>query len=111
VRLAWDPQPQRSLTAEQRLLVETISKTMGLLLNGRVKAEEARQREALLRHRAETDELTGLANRRGWEQAIAEEEDALAAVGINAMVMMVDLDGLKAVNDTQGHAAAAFQAG
>lgn len=105
VLCAVDPQPQPALTPEQQLLVETVSKTMGLLLNGRLKVERARQQEALLRYRAETDELTGLANRHGWEKALAEEGNALDAVGANAMVMMVDLDGLKQVNDTQGHAA------
>lgn len=105
VLCAVDPQPQPALTRQQQLLVETLSKTMGLLLNGRLKVERARQQEALLRYRAETDELTGLANRHGWEKALAEEGDALDAVGSNAMVMMVDLDGLKQVNDTQGHAA------
>ena len=105
VLCALDPQPQRPLTPEQRLLVETITKTMGLLLNSRLKAEKARQQEAQMRYRSETDQLTGLANRRGWEQALAEEGEAIDAVGTNAMVMMVDLDGLKTVNDTQGHAA------
>lgn len=105
VLCAFDPVPQPPLTPDQRLLVETISKTMGLLLNGRSKVEQARQQQALLRYRAETDELTGLANRRGWEQALVDEDGALDAVGADALVIMVDLDGLKAVNDRQGHAA------
>ncbi|WP_418058114.1 diguanylate cyclase [Pimelobacter simplex] len=51
---------------------------------------------------ATTDELTGLWNRRGFfEQARLRfpADDTVAAVGF------VDLDGLKVVNDTDGHSA------
>jgi diguanylate cyclase (GGDEF)-like protein len=55
---------------------------------------------------ARVDALTGLANRRAWEEAL---EDAARRLGdgtaVSAMVLMADLDGLKYVNDTYGHAA------
>lgn len=105
VLCAIDPNPQDELPPEHQLIVETISKTMALLLQGRVAIEKARQREAWLKYRSETDELTGLANRRGWDLAIQEEDAALGGLGSNAMVLVIDLDGLKRLNDTAGHAA------
>ncbi|WP_018649383.1 MULTISPECIES: sensor domain-containing diguanylate cyclase [unclassified Thioalkalivibrio] len=63
-----------------------------------------REREALLLE-AHTDTLTGTYNRRGWGLALAAEEDRCARHGLPAGVVMIDLNGLKAVNDTQGHEA------
>jgi len=51
------------------------------------------------------DPLTGLANRRHFEVALAREIDRVARVGEPALVLMVDIDRFKAVNDTHGHAA------
>jgi diguanylate cyclase (GGDEF)-like protein len=52
---------------------------------------------------AETDTLTGLLNRRGWERWLTREEDRFRRFGDPASVVMMDLDGLKRVNDTEGH--------
>lgn len=59
---------------------------------------DARQREELLRHDAWHDPLTGLANRRGLEAAMAA-----APPDRPLAVFFVDLDGFKAVNDVYGH--------
>ncbi|MDA0170391.1 diguanylate cyclase [Solirubrobacter taibaiensis] len=57
------------------------------------------------RHEADTDALTGLANRRALERML---EAALARAGTRSRsvgVVMLDLDGFKAINDSRGHAA------
>lgn len=51
------------------------------------------------------DPLTGLANRRQFELALAREVDRVARSGESALVLMVDIDHFKRVNDTWGHAA------
>lgn len=51
------------------------------------------------------DPLTGLANRRQFELALAREIDRVARAGEPALVLMADIDHFKAVNDTHGHAA------
>lgn len=51
------------------------------------------------------DALTGLSNRRQFELAIAREIDRVARIGESALVLMVDIDHFKKVNDTHGHAA------
>lgn len=50
---------------------------------------------------ASTDALTGLANRRAWEERIAE----LLAEGSDVAVLLLDLDHFKAYNDAHGHLA------
>ena len=51
------------------------------------------------------DPLTGLANRRQFELALAREVDRVARTGESAMVLMIDIDHFKKINDTHGHAA------
>ena len=50
------------------------------------------------------DALTGLANRRQFELALAREIDRVARAGEPALLLMIDIDHFKAVNDTYGHA-------
>ncbi|WP_216322654.1 GGDEF domain-containing protein [Deinococcus aestuarii] len=54
-----------------------------------------------LRRSALLDPLTGLANRRAFDHAL----DQAWATRPNLAVVLLDLDGLKGVNDTRGHAA------
>jgi diguanylate cyclase len=51
------------------------------------------------------DALTGLANRRQFEVAIAREIDRVARSGEPALLLVLDIDHFKKVNDTYGHAA------
>jgi diguanylate cyclase (GGDEF)-like protein len=54
---------------------------------------------------AERDQLTGLHNRRGWVTALEQEDTRCHRYGAAAGVLVLDLDDLKRVNDTGGHAA------
>ena len=52
---------------------------------------------------AVTDSLTGLLNRRGLEDRLTEELARCRRNGYELSVVMIDCDGLKAINDTGGH--------
>ena len=54
---------------------------------------------------AETDSLTGLYNRRAWDRVLAEEEERFNRFADPTVAVVLDLDLLKSVNDTLGHAA------
>ena len=49
------------------------------------------------------DALTGLANRRSFELALAREIDRVARSGEPALLLVLDIDHFKRVNDTHGH--------
>jgi diguanylate cyclase (GGDEF)-like protein len=49
------------------------------------------------------DALTGLANRREFELAVAREIDRVARTGEAALLLMIDIDHFKQINDTHGH--------
>ncbi|MGB7363717.1 MAG: sensor domain-containing diguanylate cyclase [Rhodococcus sp. (in: high G+C Gram-positive bacteria)] len=59
----------------------------------------------LARLDAETDPLTGLVNRRGWNRVLEPEGVRWEQFADPGAVIVVDLDGMKAVNDRFGHAA------
>ena len=56
-----------------------------------------------LEKRATTDELTGLINRREFERVCEGELDTADRFNTGLCLMVVDLNGFKAVNDTLGH--------
>jgi diguanylate cyclase (GGDEF)-like protein len=51
------------------------------------------------------DDLTGVANRRHLMQRLTEECARAERSGVPFALLVIDLDGFKAVNDTHGHAA------
>jgi len=51
------------------------------------------------------DALTGLANRRAFELAVGREIDRVARSGEPALLLVLDIDHFKRVNDTWGHGA------
>lgn len=64
---------------------------------------ELRQTQTKLRELATHDQMTSLLNRRGLFSQVATLMAALKRSGSPVTVMMVDLDGLKIINDTFGH--------
>jgi diguanylate cyclase len=54
---------------------------------------------------AALDQLTGLYNRRSGEQRLAQEISRAQRHGRPLTVLLVDVDGLKQINDNHGHAA------
>src|SRR3982075_1018676 len=62
-------------------------------------------RVAELETRAESDPLTGVMNRRGFERELKRAGAYVRRYGGNAALVYLDLDGFKPVNDRHGHAA------
>ena len=62
------------------------------------------EKDRRTRQEAETDSLTGLANRRALERTLEAALGRARARARSVGVVMLDLDGFKAINDTHGHA-------
>lgn len=61
--------------------------------------------EVELRHRSETDALTGLFNRRKLMDELVTGYDAFAKSGVPASTLIFDVDNFKQINDELGHPA------
>jgi diguanylate cyclase (GGDEF)-like protein len=65
--------------------------------------ERAERTEAELRYLADHDSLTGLLDRRRFRAELDQYVSFTARYGGQGAVMIVDIDGLKAINDLLGH--------
>ena len=65
----------------------------------------AERKIAELEARADIDPLLDILNRRGFERELARSLAYVQRYGTAAAMVMIDLDGFKAVNDRHGHAA------
>ena len=96
----------RELPYRHRLLLTilfTVAAAAGLAVRlgrpvARVLADLAR-----LAHQAQTDALTGLANRRTLDERLDEEVDRAARLSSNLSLVIADIDNFKQINDTYGH--------
>lgn len=89
----------RELTSyddEHIRLLETISRIAAEAIAKSLKHDEARTH-------ALTDPMTGLPNARSLQKQFEREAARAGRSGANLQLLMLDLDGFKAVNDTFGH--------
>jgi diguanylate cyclase (GGDEF)-like protein len=56
-----------------------------------------------LRRQARTDSLTGLLNRRAFDDKLARELETAGSLGYDVTLVLCDLDKFKQVNDRHGH--------
>jgi diguanylate cyclase len=68
-------------------------------------SRELRSKNVLLAALSSTDGLSGLLNRRSWEEAVANEFGRCRRIGHSSALMMLDIDHFKAINDRDGHPA------
>jgi diguanylate cyclase (GGDEF)-like protein len=73
----------------------------------RLKSEliQAEWKIAELEARADVDPLLDILNRRGFDRELARSLAYVKRYGTTAALVLIDLDGFKAVNDEHGHAA------
>ncbi|MFP3580773.1 EAL domain-containing protein [Arthrobacter sp. SIMBA_036] len=74
-------------------------------LEQRVEARTQQLNDARLamQHMAMTDPLTGLSNRSAFSAALAEAQAAGLETSTKPAILLLDMDGFKAINDSLGH--------
>ena len=108
-------QDDYQLSLSRYVRIAVISSIMAFLLAGIViwtyrtnrrlqrEVEACQQAEQQLRHLSETDALTGLANRRAFDQQLRKEFQRFLRYRHPFSIVMVDIDWFKRINDTYGH--------
>lgn len=79
--------------------------SMGLTLALRGELHTAERLMVDMQRDAFIDSLTGVFNRAGWINRLAHIEAIIAGTNLDAAIVVLDLDFLKLVNDTNGHSA------
>lgn len=90
--------------AFQRLVTGTPELALSLLESLSLRIRNADQQISDLSDQALRDSLTGLLNRRAFNDRLAEECDRTQRYGEPFSLVLLDLDGFKVVNDNYGHA-------
>lgn len=99
------PAPLRDDEGVDESLVFLLSELLTSQLTLSRRIDHERRRLEFTETLAQTDPLTGVLNRRGWERVVADAQERLDAFGDPVAVAVIDLDGLKRINDARGHAA------
>ncbi len=79
-----------------RDVLSTLSNSLGLIIQNRRLNEELRKQSIM-------DELTGLYNRRYFNQKISDEMKRARRYGHPLSLLIIDIDNFKGINDTYGH--------
>ena len=85
-----------------------LAASVAYLVNWRLSERQAIEISRLvsrLEGLARTDPLTGVPNRRVWEEELPRELDRARRMGTGLCLAMIDLDNFKAYNDRHGHQA------
>jgi diguanylate cyclase (GGDEF)-like protein len=89
--------------AQAKPVIEYAAGMMRSIVRTELTLEEAARRTERAQADALVDPLTGLHNRRSWDQLLATEDQRCSRFGYDAVIFMIDVDELKAVNDRFGH--------
>ncbi|WP_417828819.1 GGDEF domain-containing protein [Thalassospira sp.] len=111
IKLAADVEHQTAINnrateqtndTEQRTALSTL---VDLARDMQSRLDQQQNRIRQLELMVETDELTGLYNRRGFMRRTAEAIARASRTGECGILVIADLDGFKQINDAYGHAA------
>ena len=102
---AIDPEPQPDELVNELPQIKLFSRLLETILVCEYRLNDEARRADRAEAKAMSDHLTGLFNRRGWNQLLTNEEARCQKYAHPATVLSIDLDELKATNDSQGHQA------
>ena len=91
------------MLVETKNLVKSGKNLQGRMTSSSQELENLRRKLERSKKEAETDALTGLLNRRGFEARLTREITKAQSATVTFSIIMLDLDHFKIVNDTHGH--------
>lgn len=115
VELPTQEQRDRAADNMQKFGVQFDS-FMDAFLKGRITREQFKEtmaayqtaaaaREDRAKQKSVTDGMTGLLNKKGFDERYKEHVERIKRGGESAVALIIDLNGLKEINDTKGHEA------
>lgn len=98
--------PENPLVRQFQMRIITISNRYGAMLGWLIILHDITEQQRLmteLEELARRDSLTGLYNRRYWVELAHAEIERSHRYGTPLAIILLDLDGFKAINDSHGH--------
>lgn len=102
---AIDPQVRPADWQADEGLIRTLSRLLSTILETEIRATRLSGLAQDLLDAAHRDHLTGVLNRAGWDRLFDRAQRNRTSLGSPHCVVIIDLDGLKALNDREGHGA------
>jgi diguanylate cyclase (GGDEF)-like protein len=99
----WDERPAAAFILGALLWTGLALLTYKLMNELRDRQMESRREHDHARQLALLDPLTGLNNRRAFDETLDEQIDLARATGQPLSVLLADIDGFKQINDDHGH--------
>jgi diguanylate cyclase (GGDEF)-like protein len=99
----WDQRPAAAFLLGALLWIGIAVMTHRLMDELRERQMESRREEDHARRLARLDPLTGLNNRRAFDETLDEQIALARANGQSLSVLLADIDGFKQINDDHGH--------
>lgn len=96
------------LSESMKQMERDINDNIAAILNLTDKLDESRSEAFHLRELAKKDALTGVRNKLAYDEELKQLEEALAEGNTDFGIAVFDLDDLKGINDTYGHARGDF---
>jgi diguanylate cyclase (GGDEF)-like protein len=104
VRITEQVRPEKEVDSA-RTVLQIAQMAHALVAEITTHLKQQDKRIAELENLATTDSLTRVFNRRGFEESLAHELSVARRHGVGGVLIFVDLDQFKPINDTLGHAA------
>lgn len=97
-----DRQAKPDTLRQQQWLVEMVAGLLGAIVSREKQAGDAAQPVPAETGEVLVDKLTQTLNRRAWDRVLTSEEARCVRHNHSACVICVDIDGLRAINESQG---------
>jgi diguanylate cyclase (GGDEF)-like protein len=94
-----EPERRAEFTRQDLAVLRAYAAPAALALSG----EALRDQAAALAHLATVDALTGISNRRHFDERLTEEIQRSRREHSELALLMIDIDDFKALNDARGH--------
>lgn len=101
---AIDPLPRPGKIEAEKDFIYLQARLLSTMINMEQQANNISVELCNEQKKSRIDELTGIYNRRGWDNHLTIEEKRCQRYNSSATIVVIDLDGLKDINDTHGHA-------
>lgn len=102
---AIHPQTKSENISQDIAIIELLGDLLSRILQAELRQFKQINEFKSLRKKVFKDDLTGLYNRRAWEEFLEKEEERCKRYGHPAAIFFIDINDLKQVNDSLGHSA------